>query len=83
MAMLPTISRLLNCGTIIHGNSSFFNINKTYAFLKGNSLKHNNHIEVTTNQAFKKFKLSALYKRFVVEYFEGQMTCNIPYCILH
>ena len=58
---------LLNCGTIIRGKSSFFNINNTYVFLKGNFVKRNNAIEVTTNQSFKKFKLSALYTRFMVE----------------
>ena len=73
---------LLNRGTIIHGTSSFVNMNHTYAFLKENFVKHNTPIEVTTNQAFKKFKLSTLYIRFVVESFQGQMTCNKPKWLL-
>ena len=68
------LQELLNCGTIIRGKSSFY----TYAFLKGNYFKHNNPIEVTTNQAFKKFKLRAFSTKFVFKSFQGQMTCNIP-----
>ena len=42
---------LLNLGTIICGTSYFLNNNHTYLFLKGNYVKHNNPIEVTTNPA--------------------------------
>ena len=70
--------QLLNRGTIIHGNSSFAKINHTDAFLKENFVKQNTSIEVTTNQESKKFKLSTLYIIFMVEYFQGQMTCNKP-----
>ena len=73
---------LLNHGTIICGKSSLANINHTYA-LKENFVKHNTSIEGAPNQSFKKFKLSTLHRRFVVEYFQRQMNFNKPKCLLH
>jgi len=66
---------LLNRGTIIFCKSSLVKINHTYV-VKENFVKQNTYIEVSTNEAFKNFKLSTLHTRFMVEYFQGQMTCN-------
>ena len=68
---------LLNRGIIIRCKSSLVNINHTYA-LKKNFVKHNTSIKGAANQEFKKFKISTLHRRFVVEYFQGQMNFNKP-----